>query len=27
VQAICDLNGIRRNDYLRLGQKIRIGTQ
>ncbi|NNC81957.1 MAG: peptidoglycan DD-metalloendopeptidase family protein, partial [Flavobacteriales bacterium] len=27
VQAICELNGIRRNDYLRLGQKLRIGTQ
>ncbi|NND94050.1 MAG: peptidoglycan DD-metalloendopeptidase family protein [Flavobacteriales bacterium] len=27
VESICELNGIRRNDYLRLGQKLRIGTQ
>ncbi len=27
VDAICELNGIRRNDYLRLGQRIRVGKQ
>jgi murein DD-endopeptidase MepM/ murein hydrolase activator NlpD len=27
IDEICDLNGIRRNDYLRLGQRIRVGNQ
>lgn len=27
VQALCDLNGIRRNEYLKLGQRIRLGRQ
>lgn len=27
VDMICELNGIRRNDYLKLGQRIRVGTQ
>jgi murein DD-endopeptidase MepM/ murein hydrolase activator NlpD len=27
IDAICDLNGILRNDYLRLGQRIRVGQQ
>lgn len=27
VQALCDLNGIKRNDYLRLGQRIRLAKK
>lgn len=27
VDDLCDLNGIRRNDYLSLGQRIRVGNQ
>lgn len=27
VDALCELNGIRRNDYLRLGQRIRVGSE
>lgn len=26
IDALCDLNGINRNDYLRLGQRIRVGN-